>query len=339
MRTAVLLPCHNEALTIESAIAGFREVLPEAEIWVCDNASTDATAALAAAGGARIIHETRLGKGQAVRRLFADVDADVYVIADGDATYDPACAPAMVARLLDDRLDMVVGNRLNVRREGLFRRGHHFGNRLFSTIIRWFFGSTITDVLSGYRVMSRRFVKSFPAESRGFEIETELTVTALEARFPIAEVPTEYRSRPEGSESKLSTYGDGARILRTVFLLLRDIRPLEFFTTLAAVLALSGLTLFYPLLETFRVTHRVPRFPTLIGVVAVWVLAVVFVTCGIILDRIAAARRIQHRLAYLRFRAPDPEETRTPHQTTVASTGGRSVLPASARSYKGERLE
>lgn len=304
MRIAVLLPCHNEEVTVGMAVEQFRSALPDAEIWVCDNASSDGTAVAARAAGARVVRETRVGKGNAIRRLFADVEADVYVMADGDSTYDAGSAPVMVDALLENSLDMVVGSRLHSAANGQFRPGHHFGNRLFSTVVRWFFGSTLSDLLSGYRVMSRRFVKSFPAESRGFEVETELTVVALEARCPITEVPTPYRARPHGSESKLSTYRDGARILRTVFLLLRDVRPLEFFCSLAGGLILGGVAMFVPILGTFAATHRVPRIPTLMGITGMWVLAMIFITCGVILDRIAAARRAQHRLSYLRFAGP-----------------------------------
>lgn len=304
VKIAVILPCHNEEAAIAETVAGFRSVLPGAEVWVCDNASTDATASIAQAAGARVVREPRLGKGEAIRRLFADVEADVYVMADGDLTYDPAAAPEMVRKLVDEGLDMIVGNRLSSSGEEVYRPGHLLGNRMFTAVLRWFFGSTFSDVLSGYRVMSRRFVKSFPATSRGFEIESELTVLALEQRCPVAEVDTRYRPRPPGSESKLSTVRDGGRILTTLALLYRDVRPLPFFGGLASGLLLIGLLLFFPILETYLATGSVPRFPTLIVITGMFILAVIFITCGIILDRVAAARRSQQRIAYLRHPSP-----------------------------------
>lgn len=325
MKVAVVLPCHNEEATIAETVAAFRRALPGAEICVCDNASTDATADVARAAGARLIAEPRLGKGEAIRRLFADVEADVYVMADGDLTYDAAAAPEMVQTLVDRDLDMVVGSRLSSNGEDVYRPGHVWGNRMFTAVLRWFFGSSFTDVLSGYRVLSRRFVKSFPAVSRGFEIESELTVYALEHRCPSAEIDMHYRSRPPGSESKLSTVRDGGRILATLALLYRDVRPLQFFGSLAAILLLSAVLMFFPILETYLETGSVPRFPTLIIITGMFILSVIFITCGIILDRVAAARRSQQRLAYLRHPGPAAGRQRSEAVGTSDSQDDRAA--------------
>ncbi len=304
MKIAVLLPCFNESKTIAATVAGFREALPDGEIVVCDNASSDDTAGIASAAGAKVIHETRPGKGEAMRRLFAEVDADVYVMADGDSTYNAADAPNMIQHLVDKDLDMVIGNRLDSSGSNLFRSGHKLGNKLFSFTAKTIFSAEVGDLLSGYRVMSRRFVKCFPAESRGFEIETELTIHALECRLPISEVKTTYFSRPEGSESKLSTFFDGLRILRMMASLFRDVRPMQFFGLIALITGLVCIALFIPIFQTFTATGAVPQYPTLIVVTGLLVLAFVFVTCGIVLDRVSASRRYQHRLNYLRYSGP-----------------------------------
>ena len=301
MNIAVLLPCYNESATIAETIGGFRSALPGAAIYVCNNASTDDTAEIARKNGAIVIDEPRSGKGEAIRRLFAEIDADVYVMADGDSTYDASSAPQMVDQLIDQDLDMVIGNRLDSDGENLFRSGHRFGNRLFSYAAQTIFGARVGDLLSGFRVMSRRFVKCFPAESRGFEIETELTVHALECRLPIAEVSTQYFARPEGSDSKLSTLLDGLRISRMMVSLFRDVKPFQFFGLIALLLVLFCVTMFIPIVQTFASTGTVPQYPTLIVITGLLVLAVVFVTCGIVLDRVSASRRYQHRLNYLRY--------------------------------------
>ncbi len=287
--------------------------MPGATVIVCDNDSTDNTAAVARAAGAGVIFERRRGKGEAVRRLFADVDADVYVMADGDATYDPAAAPLMVDRLLTDNLDMVVGTRKPVHGTSQFRPGHSFGNRLFSTIVRFFFASPFDDLLSGYRVMSRRFVKTFPAESRRFEIETELTVHVLDHRLPVTQLETKYFPRPEGSQSKLATYKDGLRILATIFQLLRDVKPLQFFGLIAFIAAAIATVLAPPIIITFVATHTVPRLPTALIIVGLFILAFVFLTCGIILERISANRRHFHRLTYLQHGPPASTTAPTGH--------------------------
>jgi glycosyltransferase involved in cell wall biosynthesis len=311
MNIAVLLPCYNESATVAKTIDGFQKVLPDADIYVCNNASTDDTADIARQNGAIVIDENRSGKGEAIRRLFADIDADVYVMADGDSTYDAGSAPEMVKQLIDQDLDMVIGNRLDSSGENLFRSGHRFGNRLFSFVAQTIFGAKVGDLLSGYRVMSRRFVKCFPAESHGFEIETELTVHALECRLPIAEVSTLYYARPAGSSSKLSTLFDGLRILRMMASLFRDVKPFQFFGLIALLVGLYCIALFIPIIQTFAETGTVPQYPTLIVITGLLVLAFVFVTCGIVLDRVSATRRYQHRLNYLRY--PGPARLSRPH--------------------------
>lgn len=299
LRIAVVLPCHCEELTVESTVNGFRQHLPQATIVVCDNASTDHTADIARAAGARVIHEPHPGKGEAVRRLFAEVDADIYVMADGDSTYDPAAAPEMVQMLIENDLDMVVGNRRPVHGTAQYRPGHSFGNQLFSKTVQLFFDSPLEDLLSGYRIMSRRFVRTFPAESRQFEIETELTIHVLEHRLPVRQLPTDYFPRPSGSNSKLSTFRDGLRILLTIFQLLRDVKPLQFFGIIALLTATLATALTPPIIITFMETHTVPRLPTALIIVGLFILSFVFLTCGIILDRISASRRSNHRLFYL----------------------------------------
>lgn len=302
-RVAVILPCYNEEAAIARTVADFRTALPGAEIFVYDNNSRDGTAAAARAAGAIVRTERMQGKGHVVRRMFADVDADVYVLADGDATYDASAAPAMVARLLDEQLDMVVGARVS-EAEAAYRPGHVLGNRLLTGLLARMFGRSFSDILSGYRVFSRRFVKSFPVLSAGFEIETEISVHALELALPVAEVPTRYGARPEGSVSKLSTYADGWRILRTMASLFRSERPVTFFGLLAALLAAAALLLAAPLVVTYVETGLVPRVPTAILVTGMMILAVLSVFAGLILDTVTKGRREVKRLAYLSHPAP-----------------------------------
>src|ERR687894_555187 len=261
LRIAVLLPCYHEEAAIAQTVIRFRAALPEADVYVYDNNSSDRTREIAAAAGAIVRSERMQGKGHVVRRMFADVEADVYVMADGDATYDAAAAPELVRRLLDERLDMVVGARRSEVEEA-YRRGHRLGNRLFTNILASLFGRTFSDVFSGYRVFSRRFAKSFPALSRGFETETEISVHALELAMPVGEVVTAYGARPEGSHSKLSTWADGWRIMRTIIHLFRIERPVLFYGGFAAFLAAIALVLAAPLIVTFLETGLVPRFPT-----------------------------------------------------------------------------
>lgn len=304
LKIAVIIPCHNEELTVANTIRAFQEHLPQANVVVCDNASSDNTADASRAAGAKVIYEGKRGKGEAIRRLFADVDADIYVMTDGDATYDAAAAPDMIRTILSNNLDMVVGNRRPVQGDSQYRPGHSIGNRLFSKIVQLFFDSPFDDLLSGYRVMSRRFVKTFPAESKRFEIETELTIHVLEQRMPAGQQLTDYFPRPDGSVSKLSTYKDGFRILVTIFQLLRDVKPLQFFGSIALLTATIAIMLTPPIVITFLETRTVPRLPTALIIVSMFILSFVFLTCGIILDRISANRRNFHRLTYLRYPPP-----------------------------------
>ena len=300
---AVLIPCYNEEATVASVVEAFRDALPSARIYVYDNASDDMTSAAARGAGAIVVREPLRGKGNVVRRMFADIEADIYVLVDGDHTYDAGAAPRLVKRLLDDQLDMVNGARESEMRHA-YRPGHRFGNRLFTKLVSMIFGHRFRDILSGYRVLSRRFVKSFPALSRGFEIETELTVHALELRMPVAEEATAYKERPDGSTSKLSTFGDGWRILRTIVQLMKEERPLPFFSAIFAVLVALSLLIAYPLLMTYLDTGMVPRFPTAILVSAMMVLAFLSLTCGVILDTVTRGRKEMKRLRYLELSAP-----------------------------------
>ncbi len=295
---AVLLPCYNEEAAIAQTVASFRAALPGATIYVFDNNSRDRTVEVAKAAGAIVRTERIQGKGAVVRRMFADVEADVYVMADGDATYDAASAPAMVSRLIDERLDMVVGSRAHEAAEA-YRRGHVLGNRMMTGILARLFGRSFSDIFSGYRIFSRRFVKSFPVLSVGFEIETEISVHALELKMPTAELETPYFARPEGSASKLSTYRDGFRILGTIATLYRIERPLWYFGGLAGALALLGLILAAPLAITYAQTGLVPRFPTAILVTGLMILAALAFFAGLILDTVVRGRREVRRLAYL----------------------------------------
>ena len=306
MRVAVILPCYNEEAAIGATVAGFRAALPDAAIYVYDNNSRDRTREVAAAAGAIVRGEAMQGKGRVVRRMFADVEADVYVMADGDATYDAAAAPALIARLIDDRRDMVVGARED-EVAAAYRRGHRFGNALLTGILARIFGRSFSDILSGYRVFSRRFVKSFPVLSEGFEIETEISVHALELRMPVAEVTTRYGARPEGSASKLSTWRDGWRILRTILTLFRIERPVLFFGAVGAVLAMLAVLLAIPLILTYAATGLVPRQPTAILVTGLMILAALCIFTGLILDTVVRGRREMRRLAYLALSPPgDP---------------------------------
>lgn len=300
---AVLLPCYNEEAAIAQTVAGFRAALPDATIYVYDNNSSDRTVEVAAAAGAIVRCERIQGKGAVVRRMFADVDADVYVMADGDATYDAASAPALVARMLDEQLDMVVGSRVG-EAAAAYRRGHRFGNALLTGMLARLFGRSFTDILSGYRVFSRRFVKSFPVLSVGFEIETEISVHALELKMPVAEIDTPYFARPEGSASKLSTYRDGWRILRTIATLYRIERPLWYFGGVGALLALIAVILAVPLCITYAETGLVPRIPTAILITGLMILAALCLFSGLILDTVVRGRREVRRLAYLAHAAP-----------------------------------
>lgn len=297
-RIAVLLPCYNEEAAIAATVAGFRAALPDAAIYVYDNNSRDRTVEVAAAAGAIVRTERMQGKGHVVRRMFADVEADIYVMADGDATYDAAAAPSLIAKLVGEQLDMVVGTRVHQAADA-YRRGHVLGNRTMTGILARLFGRTFTDIFSGYRVFSRRFAKSFPALARGFETETEISVHALELAMPVGEVETAYGARPEGSESKLSTYRDGWRILKTILHLYRIERPVMFYGFYALMLALIAVLISIPLAITYVNTGLVPRFPTAILATGLMILAALCFFTGLILDTVVRGRREVRRLHYL----------------------------------------
>jgi len=302
-RIAVLVPCFNEEVAIGTVVADFRTALPQARIYVYDNNSTDHTAEVAGAAGALVRTEMRRGKGNVVRRMFADIEADAYVLVDGDATYDAASARTMIARLLDEGLDMVVAARIG-REQNAYRRGHRTGNRLLTAFFASVFNATFTDILSGFRVFSRRFVKSFPVLSRGFEIETELALHALELGLPVAEIAAPYYARPQGSTSKLSTWRDGLRILSTMVGLYRSERPLAFFGSIGIALAVVSIVLAIPIFVTFFEQGIVPRIPTAILATGLMLLAFLSVVAGLILDTVTRGRREAKLIAYLQQSAP-----------------------------------
>jgi glycosyltransferase involved in cell wall biosynthesis len=303
LKIAVLIPCYNEAQPIGNVVADFRAALPDADIYVYDNNSTDDTAEVARAAGAIVRVETQQGKGNVVRRMFADIDADVYVMVDGDNTYEAKAAPALVDKLIDETLDMVSGCRVTEIQEA-YRPGHRFGNWMLTSLVAGIFGKRTKDMLTGYRVFSRRFVKSFPALSGGFEIETELTVHALELRMPIADVDTAYIDRLPGSDSKLNTIRDGVRILKMIILLVKEERPFALFCGIGALLGLASLMLGWPIVVEFLQTGLVPRFPTAILASAIMVISVLAVMSGLILDTVTLGRREMKRMAYLALPAP-----------------------------------
>ena len=298
IRIAVLIPCNNEEVAIGRVVAGFRAALPDATVFVYDNNSTDGTVASARAAGAVVRSETLQGKGNVVRRMFADVEADVYLLVDGDDTYDPAAAPAMLRLLRDGPLDMGTASRVT-EVQAAYRAGHRAGNVVLTGIVALLFGNRVSDMLSGYRMFSRRFVKSFPALSAGFETETEFTVHALELAMPVGELPATYKDRPPGSASKLRTYIDGLRILRTIVLLLKEQKPLQFFMVGAGALALAALVLGIPVIAQFMKTGLVPRLPTAVLATGLMGLAFLSTTCGFILDSVARGRKEAKRMAYL----------------------------------------
>jgi glycosyltransferase involved in cell wall biosynthesis len=303
-RIAVLVPCYNEQAAIGRVIANFRARLPDAAIYVYDNNSTDRTVEVARVAGAAVRSERRQGKGHVVRRMFSDVDADIYVLVDGDATYDAPSVHAMIARLVDGGLDMVVGARRD-HEQAAYRRGHRLGNWVLTAFVASVFGAAFADMLSGYRVFSRRFVKSFPALSGGFEIETELTIHALNLELPVAEIETPYFARPVGSASKLSTWRDGLRILRTIVRLYRAERPLRFFGGIGAGLAILSVVLAIPIVITFLEQGLVPRMPTAVLSTGLMILACLSIACGLVLDTVTRGRREMKMLAYLAQKAPE----------------------------------
>ena len=298
LRVAVLVPCFNEEAAVATVVADFRKALPAAEIFVYDNNSPDRTAAVAREAGAEVRSERRQGKGHVVRRMFADIDADIYVLVDGDATYDAASAPRMVDALVNDHLDMVVGFRVD-QSVAAYRPGHRIGNRMLTSFLSSVFGHAFRDILSGYRVFSRRFVKSFPVLSDGFEIETELSVHALELALPVAEIKTPYFARPEGSFSKLNTWRDGFRILGTILKLYRSEKPLRFFTAIGLFLMLVSIGLAIPIIITYLEQGLVPRLPTAVLSMGLMILAVLSGSSGLVLDTVTRGRREMKLLAYL----------------------------------------
>jgi glycosyltransferase involved in cell wall biosynthesis len=297
-RIAVLVPCFNEEAAVATVVADFRKSLPAAEIFVYDNNSSDRTIAVAREAGAQVRSERRQGKGHVVRRMFADIDADIYVLVDGDATYDAASAPRMIDALLSDHLDMVVGLRID-QVQAAYRPGHRTGNWMLTSFLSQVFGQAFKDILSGYRVFSRRFVKSFPVLSDGFEIETELSVHALELALPVAEIETPYYARPEGSFSKLNTWRDGLRILGTILKLYRSEKPLRFFTAIGIFLMLISIGLATPVIVTYLEEGLVPRLPTAVLSMGLMILAVLSVSSGLVLDTVTRGRREMKLLAYL----------------------------------------
>ena len=302
-RIAVLVPCYNEETAISKVVADFRAALPDAEVYVYDNNSRDRTVDVARAAGAMVRGEKHQGKGHVVRRMFSDIEADIYVLVDGDATYDAPSARAMITRLLADRLDMVVGARVD-RDDAAYRLGHRFGNMVLTAFVANIFGNTFRDILSGYRVFSRRFVKSFPVLSSGFEIETELTAHALVLELPVAEIETPYYARLAGSKSKLNTWRDGIRILGTIIRLYRAERPLGFFSAMGISLALMAVGIAMPIFVTYFAEGIVPRLPTAVLATGLMMVACLAIACGLVLDTVTRGRREIKRLAYLSHRPP-----------------------------------
>ena len=309
-RVVVLIPCHNEEVTVGPTVEAFRTALPAATVYVYDNNSKDRTAELAHAAGAVVRREPRQGKGHVVRRMFADIEADIYVLVDGDATYDAGAAPRLVTRAIKENLDFVNGARVSETAEA-YRRGHRLGNYLLTRLVRRIFGRQFRDMLSGYKVLSRRFVKSFPAMSRGFEIETELAVHALELRMPCAEEATTYRERPADSVSKLSTFRDGARILTLIAMLARSERPLQFFGLTGLVLIAIAVITAIPLARDYLETGLVPRLPTAVLDVGLVIVGVLSIFAGLILNMVTTTRQEMKRLAYLAVPPPDSDDPRT----------------------------
>ena len=303
MKTAVIIPCYNEELSIAEVVKDFQKFLPEAEIYVYDNNSTDNTSQVAKKAGAIVRKEPYQGKGNVVRRMFADIDADIYVMSDGDKTYDIAKTPLLIKKLLDENLDMVIGCRKEVDLAA-YRVGHRWGNAALTGLVQYFFHHPLTDMLSGFRVFSRRFAKTFPAQSQGFEIETELTVYALASRIPMAEVETDYFARPQGSESKLSTFKDGFRILLMIVNLIKEERPLLFFSVISLFLFLISLFIGIPVLSEYLATGLVPKFPRAFLAMGIMICSVVSLFVGFILDSLSKSRHETRRLHYLEYKLP-----------------------------------
>lgn len=312
-RVAVLLPCRDEEPTIGGVVEAFRAALPTADIYVYDNNSADRTAERASAAGAIVRAEKIQGKGNVMRRMFADIDADIYIVADGDGTYDASAAPRLVEKLVSENLDMVVGARKVNGADGgpAYRRGHRFGNATLTHMVSRLFGAPVRDMLSGYRAFSRRFVKTFPALATGFEIETELTIHALELRMPVNEIDILYQARPAGSVSKLNTWLDGFRIAVTIVFLYKEVRPFRFFGALFALLASVSLILIYPVVIEYLEIGLVPRIPTTVLATGMMLLGFIMLACGIILDTVVRGRREAKRMRYLAIAGPgrEPDES------------------------------
>ena len=297
-KIAVLIPCRNEGTTITTVVTGFKTAIPEARIYVYDNASTDETSQKASEAGARVVYEATPGKGHALRRMFADIDADIYLLSDGDETYDPTDAPLLLKTISEGGYDMVAGVREGITKDA-GRKGHAFGNRIFNRLYKVLFGSGFSDIFTGYRVLSKKLVKSFPAVSSGFEIEVEISVHASQLRLPVTEIPVSYTQRPEGSHSKLRTIPDGFNILKSMLILLKENRPLAMFGSLALVSFFTSVALSVPLLITYADTGLVPRLPTAILAATFILLSLLLTVSGLILDSLAKARIEAKRLTYL----------------------------------------
>jgi glycosyltransferase involved in cell wall biosynthesis len=304
VKIAVLIPCYNEAATIAGVIAGFQASLPGADITVYDNNSTDPTIAAARAAGAAVFSEPLQGKGNVIRRMFRDVEADFYLLVDGDGTYDAAIAPRMVNLALEQRLDLVNCVRQSTS-TAAYRRGHQFGNALLTAMVKLIFGNRVRDMLSGYKLLSRRFVKSFPALAGGFDIETEITVHALELSLPIGHIEGAYRERPPGSVSKLSTYRDGFKIIWLILVLIKHERPIQLFCACAALLIAAAILLGAPVVATYFSTGLVPRLPTAVLATGLVLIATLSLATGIILDTVTRGRREARMLAYLQHGLPN----------------------------------
>ena len=338
LEIAVLLPCYNEAQTIGDVVTGFREALPSARIYVYDNNSSDQTALKAALAGATVVREPRQGKGNVVRRMFSDIEADIYLMADGDGTYSPSDAPELVRTLLTERCDMVVGTRREVTVDA-GRRGHAFGNSIFNRLYRMIFGPDFTDIFSGYRAFSRRFARSFPAESGGFEIETEMSVHASVLRLPVVELALDYGRRPEGSESKLSTFKDGGKILWMFAMLMKETRPFVFFGYVSLIVMSMSLMLMVPVLNEYFNTGLVTRMPTWVLSMAMMMMSLVIFSSGVILDSVARGRAEQKRIHYMSIPAArgerrfggtpatraHPDENKAPPVTQSAARKARKA--------------
>ena len=330
LEIAVLLPCYNEAATIGDVVAGFRAAIPSARIYVYDNNSRDQTALRAALAGAIVVREPRQGKGHGVRRMFSDIDADIYLMADGDGTYSPNDGPELIRTLLTERCDMVVGTRRGVT-DDAGRRGHAFGNSIFNTLYKTIFGSDFTDIFSGYRAFSRRFAKSFPAVSGGFEIETEMSVHASVLKLPVTELALDYGRRPEGSQSKLSTFKDGAKILWMFAMLMKETRPFTFFSYISVFTLAASMMFMVPVLNEYFLTGLVTRMPTWMLAMALMMMALMIFAAGVILDSVARGRAEQKRFHYMSIAPTRAEPTRSAERHQKAEPVGSLALKTESR--------